>query len=169
MWLTRHGRDCGDLYGVLPLAEGLPMMLTEHYDRNPENMLLKGRIGYVTSWVLDPREDSEFEDGARYLRYPPQVVFLQYYEWNKEKKVWQPCRWKIEGIDTPGVYPIRPRTRTWLAASVSEIAASTAALRTAAASKSSSHTSSTVESCSSDGGLPPGAVTRPPPLGWCKS
>ena len=27
VWLTRHDRDCGNLYGVLPLAEGLPVLL----------------------------------------------------------------------------------------------------------------------------------------------
>ena len=68
-WLTRHDRDCGDLYGALPLARGLPVMLTEHYDRSPEKQLLKGRRGHVKSIVLDDREDSKFEGGVRYLRY----------------------------------------------------------------------------------------------------
>ena len=36
VWLTRHDLDCGSLYGALPLVPGLPVMLTEHYDRNPE-------------------------------------------------------------------------------------------------------------------------------------
>ena len=48
-WLTWHDRDCADLYETLPLVEGLPVMLTEHYDRNPEKILLKGRIGTVKS------------------------------------------------------------------------------------------------------------------------
>ena len=30
VWLTRHDRDCGSLYGVLPLVPGLSVMLTEH-------------------------------------------------------------------------------------------------------------------------------------------
>ena len=74
VWLTRHDRDCGGLYGVLPLVPNLPVMLTERYDRNPEKQLLKGRIGYIHSWQLDERETSVFEGNARYLRYPPKVV-----------------------------------------------------------------------------------------------
>ena len=38
-WLTRHDRDAGDLYGVLPLAKGLPVVLTDHYDRNPAKQI----------------------------------------------------------------------------------------------------------------------------------
>ncbi len=33
--LTRDGRDCVDLYRTLSLAEGHPVMLTDHYDRSP--------------------------------------------------------------------------------------------------------------------------------------
>ena len=64
VWLSRHDRDCAGLYGMLPLANDLPMMLSEHFDRNPEKSLLKGRIGYVTDRVLDDREDSEYVDNV---------------------------------------------------------------------------------------------------------
>ena len=87
LWLRRHDKDCSDLYGVLPLAQGMPVRLTDHYDRNRKTLLLRGRIGYVKSWVLDEREDSEYEDGARYLRYPPKVVFVQFF-----KNVWDERR-----------------------------------------------------------------------------
>ena len=48
-WLQRHDRECGDLYGVLPLAVGMPMALTDHIDRNPAKQLLRGKICYVHS------------------------------------------------------------------------------------------------------------------------
>ena len=35
-WLSRHDRACGDLYGMLPLIEGLPVALTDHIDRSPD-------------------------------------------------------------------------------------------------------------------------------------
>ena len=35
-WLKRHDRDCGDLYGMLPLTPGMPVALTDHVDRNRE-------------------------------------------------------------------------------------------------------------------------------------
>ena len=117
VWLSRHDRDCAGLYGTLPLAKGLPMMLTEHLDRNPEKSLLKGRIGYVKRWVLDDREDSEFVDNARYLRYPPKALFLQFTEWvyddKNNEKVEVLCSWVIDGIGEPGVYPIKPCARDW--------------------------------------------------------
>jgi hypothetical protein len=34
--LTRRDRDCGDLYGMLPLVKGLPVSLMDHIYRNPE-------------------------------------------------------------------------------------------------------------------------------------
>ena len=61
-------------------------MLTEHYDRNPEKQLLKRRVGYIHSWQLDERETSVFEGNARYLRYPPKVVLVKFYEMKKEGK-----------------------------------------------------------------------------------
>ena len=52
IWLARHARDCGSLYGTLPLVIGMPVVLTDHYDRNPKVKLLRGRIGYVHCPVL---------------------------------------------------------------------------------------------------------------------
>ena len=46
-WLQRHDRECGDLYGMLPLMHGMPVALTDHIDRNPEKQLLRGEIGFV--------------------------------------------------------------------------------------------------------------------------
>jgi len=116
-WLTRHDRDCADLYGTLPLADGLPVMLTEHYDRNPEKALLKGRIGYMKSWILDDREDSEYQNNVRYLRYPPKTVLVQFTEWvldeDEDRKVERPCSWVLDGMSEAGVYPIRPWNRDW--------------------------------------------------------
>ena len=80
-WLTRHDRDCNGLYGMLPLAKGMPVVLTDHYDRNPKVNLLRGRIGYIDSWVLDDRETSIFEEGRRLLQFPPKAIFVQYYRW----------------------------------------------------------------------------------------
>ena len=116
VWLTRHDRDCGALYGTLPLATGMPVMLTDHYDRNPKINLLRGRIGYIDSWVLNDKEDSIYEEGRRLLRYPPKVVFVRYYRWVCEASgdwVQKPCTWQIEGTSGPGIYPIKPWWRKW--------------------------------------------------------
>ena len=77
--------------------------------------MLKGRIGYIHAWQLDERETSVFEGNARFLRYPPKVGLVNFYEMKKEGKrlVEKPCDWQLEGMPEPGLYPIHPRTRGW--------------------------------------------------------
>ncbi|HIF22532.1 MAG TPA: hypothetical protein EYQ27_11655, partial [Gemmatimonadetes bacterium] len=116
-WLKRHDRECGDLYGMLPLAHGLPVALTDHLDRSPDKNLLRGKLGFVESWVEDEREDSAYDQEKRILRYVPRVVFVQYYEqvWSEEKKEFEskPCTWIVDGVGRPGVYPVFPWKRSW--------------------------------------------------------
>ena len=73
-WLTRHDRECGDLYGMLPLVEGMPVMLTDHVDRNPEKNLLRGRIGWIRSWELGDNETSRNDSSRRSLTKLPKVI-----------------------------------------------------------------------------------------------
>ena len=80
-WLKRHDRDSGDLYGMFPLVKGMPVALTDHLDRNPAKNLLKGKIGYIDSWVEHEDEDSAYDNEKRILRYVPKVVLVQYYDW----------------------------------------------------------------------------------------
>ena len=77
-WLQWHDRDTGNLYGVLPLVHGMPMALTDHVDRNPEKQLLRGKIGYVHSWVVQGEETSGFHNGVRILGKVPKTVFIKY-------------------------------------------------------------------------------------------
>ena len=72
-WLQRHDRESGDLYGMLPLIENMPVALTDHIDRNPEKRLLRGRVGFVHSWVLDDKETGVMENGVQRLQFLPQV------------------------------------------------------------------------------------------------
>ena len=116
VWLTRHDRDCGDLYGALPLVKGLPVMLTDHYDRNPEKNLLKGRRGYIDSWVLDDRDsDTQYDGDNRFLKYPPKLVLVQFYDVVMEngQSVERPCEWLIDGMPGNGIYPIKAWVRSW--------------------------------------------------------
>jgi len=39
-WLKRHDRECGDLYGTLPLIHGMRVALTDHIDRNPDKTIV---------------------------------------------------------------------------------------------------------------------------------
>ena len=58
-WLRRHDRESGDLYGMLPLVRGMPVALTDHIDRSRDKNLLRGRRGYIHSWVLHSEEKKQ--------------------------------------------------------------------------------------------------------------
>ena len=102
-WLTYHDKDCGSLYGMLPLMLGMPMSLTDHVDRNPKVTLLRGRIGYVHGWLEDDGELAEYQEGHRILKKLPKVVFVKFPD----------AKWRMPGIQEDGVYPITPCARQW--------------------------------------------------------
>jgi len=102
-WLSRHDRECGDLYGMFPLIEGLPVSLTDHIDRSTNKQLLRGKIGKIHSWKLQPTETSIWEDGVRILDELPEVVYVKF----------ENSTWHIEGTPEPGIYPITKVKRTW--------------------------------------------------------
>eukprot|EP00959_Pyramimonas_sp_CCMP1952_P171079 3574568-Pyramimonas_sp.AAC.1 len=62
-WLQRHDKESGDLYGFLPIAEGMPVALTDHIDRSEDKNFLRGRGGRVHSWICDG--DGEDDQVAR--------------------------------------------------------------------------------------------------------
>ena len=67
------------------------MALTQHLDRSVDKNLLKGTIGRVHSW--------QWQENDRL----PSVVYVKF----------EKVAWKLDGIDEPGVYPIRPVTEDW--------------------------------------------------------
>jgi hypothetical protein len=69
---------------------------------------LKGRVGYIHSWVPAPDEKSEYEDSVRMLHKLPLVVFVKFL--SKERKE---LPWTLPGLTVKGLYPIRPSTGTW--------------------------------------------------------
>jgi len=76
--------------GMLPLAVGMPVALTEHVDRS-EKQLLRGTRGIVHSWVWP-------EDQPR-----PSIIYVKF----------DGAQWQLEGLDEPGVYPIVPQSSSW--------------------------------------------------------
>ena len=77
-WLQRHDRESGDLYGILPLVQGMPYVLTDHIDRSEEKQLLRGRVGYLHSWEVDAAETSKMVNGKRVLQKNVKVLFLKF-------------------------------------------------------------------------------------------
>ena len=107
-WLSRHDRESGDLYGILPLIKDMPVAMSDHIDRSEGKRLLRGRVGWVDSWVLADDEQSVFENGKQILRKLPKVVYVRFFENNG-----QPCNWTVDGVNKKGVYPIVPITKEW--------------------------------------------------------
>ena len=107
-WLKRHDRECGNLYGVVPLIRGMPVALTEHLDRSTDKQLLRGKVGYVHSWVLHAEETSVFEGGVRVLKKLPVVVFVKFYDSEGDD-----VAWTLKGLNEPGLYPIVPKKSKW--------------------------------------------------------
>ena len=89
-WLQYHDRHTGDLCGLLPLAIGMPVALTDHVDRS-DKFLLRGRCGHVHSWVWPENEQQ------------PEVVYVQFPD----------VKWQLPGTPEPGIYPLRPVTEGW--------------------------------------------------------
>eukprot|EP00435_Cladocopium_sp_Y103_P039831 s4530_g10.t1 len=88
-WLTFHDKDTANLPGMLPLAYGLRVALTEHIDRPKQ--LLRGTVGIVHSWDWLPNN----------LR--PSIVYLKF----------EGATWQLDGASEPGIYPVLPRTAEW--------------------------------------------------------
>ena len=47
----------------LPLIKGMPVAMADHIDRSVDKRILRGRVGYVHSWVLADDEKSSFGNG----------------------------------------------------------------------------------------------------------
>ena len=62
--------------GWLPLAKGLPALLSDHLDRSAKQ-LLRGREATIDDWVEDEEEADAGEDGEeRTLTRIPRMVVL---------------------------------------------------------------------------------------------
>ena len=76
-WLKRHDRNCGGLYGLLPLCVGMPVRLTEHLDRG-EKGLLKGRLGTVKGWLSENGVDIGAVGTVHVFKKSPDVIWVDF-------------------------------------------------------------------------------------------
>ncbi|CAK0893135.1 unnamed protein product [Prorocentrum cordatum] len=111
----RCNEESGDLYGFLPIAEGMPVALTDHIDRSEDKNLLRGRVGRVQSWVCDGDgvDDRVTRGGETILKKTPKVIFVLFDEGDDGNGGRKPCQWTIEGLKTPGLYPVIPQKKDW--------------------------------------------------------
>ncbi|CAJ1385553.1 unnamed protein product, partial [Effrenium voratum] len=90
-WLQYHDRDTENLSGMLPLAVGMRVVLTDHLDRSEDKLLLRGSSGRVRSWVWKEND----------LR--PTCVYVKF----------DGATWQLDGAPEPGLYPVYPVRKVW--------------------------------------------------------
>ena len=86
----------------------MPVAMTDHIDRSIDKRILRGRVGYVHSWVMDEAETSHFENGKRILSHLPKVIFVKFKDKDNNE-----LDWKLEGMSECGLYPIEQIKRDW--------------------------------------------------------
>ena len=103
-WLSRHDRQCGDLFGMLPVAVGLPMLLADHIDRDEKYQMLKGTEVTVHSVQLHAEDERAARGQSIYvLQHLPECVYVKKHG----------ALWTIGDCKEPGVYPIKPKSSSW--------------------------------------------------------
>ena len=98
-WLQRHDKECGGLYGLLPLCVGMPVRATEHLDRR--RCILKGCRGTIVGWSACAGEP---ENNVVLWNKLPEVVYVRFDTTE---------RWQIEGVPDSNVYPVATCKRVW--------------------------------------------------------
>ena len=96
-WLQRHDRECGNLYGVLPVCLGLPVVATDHLDRGRK--ILRGCRGTVMGWS---KVDLQDPDTNIWNKLP--AVLLVSFE--------TAHMWQVDGLP-PKTLPVAPLRNTW--------------------------------------------------------
>ena len=97
-WLQRHDKECGGLYGLLPLCVGMPVRATEHLDRR--RCILKGCRGTIVGWSACAGEP----ENVVLWNKLPEVVYIRFDTTE---------RWQIEGVPDSNVYPVATCKRVW--------------------------------------------------------
>ena len=102
-WLKRHDKECGNLYGILPLCLGLPVVATDHLDRGRK--ILRGCRGHVVGWTAEQTltKGHVTEDNATIWNTLPSIVYVSF----QTEQIWQ------IGSLPPNVFPIAPMRSTW--------------------------------------------------------
>jgi hypothetical protein len=108
-WLNRHDKESGDLFGSLPLVQGMAVCLTDHVDRSTK-ALLRGTSGILVGWELDPREPTPPIDTDHHLLHHPKAIYVKFE--TEINGVNMTPDWNIAGMEN-GIYCITPATKPW--------------------------------------------------------
>ena len=73
-WLQRHNKECGGLYGLLPVCVGMPVRATDHLDR--KRGILKGTKGYVVVGWSTIAHETPVAEGVVCNKLPTVVYYV---------------------------------------------------------------------------------------------
>eukprot|EP00959_Pyramimonas_sp_CCMP1952_P247176 5166594-Pyramimonas_sp.AAC.1 len=88
--------------GWLPVAAGMPMVLTDHLDRG-EKQLLRGCQATTHPWVVDEDEGAVADAAEVTLRRMPRQIVLDF----------RTDAWALKSKPGLGMCPIVPKQRVW--------------------------------------------------------
>jgi hypothetical protein len=100
-WLEQHDQNTGHIASQTPLAQNLPIRLTDAVDRDLS--LWRGRRGNIVGWVPHPEEERVEVDGELLLSKLPLVIYVHF----------PGATWRVSDDLPEGVYPLQPKSRTW--------------------------------------------------------
>ena len=98
-WLQRHDKECGGLYGMLPLCIGMPVRATEHLDR------ARGKIKGCKGWVVGWSAEKTAATGDVVLwNSLPELLYVRFAT---------KTEWCVNGLTDKNVYPVSACRRVW--------------------------------------------------------
>ena len=101
--LQRHDQDCGSLYGVLPLCQGMPVAAADHLDRS--RGILRGCTGEIVGWVWPADAvGNTIQEAKQIWNELPACILVRF----KTKTTW-----RVQGIDEDNVFPVAPQKKPW--------------------------------------------------------
>ena len=101
-WLKRHDQDCGELYGVLPLCIGMPVVATDHLDR--DRGILRGCPGTVVGWKWAEAQHGGTDNKGHIWNNLPVCIFVRF-----ETKT----SWRVDGLSEDNTFPVTPQRKPW--------------------------------------------------------
>ena len=89
---------------MLPVVQGLPMILMKHLDRSEDVKMLKGTKVTVHSIDLHPDDEHDAKGETEYvLKHPAVCLYVMKTG----------AQWQVHPDAPPGLYPIKSCSVTW--------------------------------------------------------
>ena len=86
---------------MLPLAPNTPVAMTDHIDRSVDKIRIRGRVGFMHSWISDAKEDRAFGHVFRALHVFAARRFVFCFQVDTRQH--SNLKWKVPGLHEHGL------------------------------------------------------------------